>query len=435
MRRNVEPTVKKRADRPLITGSGAASIGIGSTVAAVSGYGVLVLVAHVLSPAENADFLVFWSLLFALIGVLGGLQQEATRAIATAEMLPAARAQSERSSLILPWSLTVAAALTLVVLATSPWWRASVLAGSSPAAVLVLCAGGLVYSGHLTVVGTMSGRRQWSAASVLIGGESLLRLILVGIVALGGVALAGLEAAATASTVLWLLMPLVSPTLRSAIRARADATPARLVRRSLQAMLAALGSSALVVGFPTLLRLSSTTAEWSTAAPLVLAISLTRAPLLIPLNAFQGVAIGYFLDPRRGRAAAMVRVVAGITGVGVVGAALAALVGPPLMGAFFGTAYRMNGWVLGALTLAAVALAVLTMTGAGVLALARHRAYAAGWLVAMAVSLGLVFTPLSLDARAILSLAVGPVVGIAVHVLALRGAARPRDDADRAATA
>ncbi|WP_291752429.1 hypothetical protein [Cellulomonas sp. 73-92] len=417
-------TGKRAGNGPLITGSGAASIGIASGVAAVSGYGVLVIVAHVLSPARNADFLVYWSLLFALIGVYGGLQQEATRAVATAEMLPAVPLAPRRRSPILLWSLVVAAALTVLALAASPWWRSSVLVGSAPLAVLLLCGGGMVYSGHLTVVGIMSGRRQWSATAVLIGAESLLRLVIVGAAALAGVGLGGFEAAATASTALWLLMPLVSPTLRSAIRAPADAPPAQVVRRSLQAMLAALGSSALVVGFPTLLRLSSTTAEWATAAPLVLAISVTRAPLLIPLNAFQGVAIGYFLDPRRGRAAAMVRVIGGIVGVGVIGAVLAALVGPPLMGLFFGPAYRVSGVVLGALTLAAVALAVLTMTGAGVLSLAHHRAYAAGWLVAMAVSLGLVFAPMSLSARAILALAAGPVAGIAVHAFALRGTAR-----------
>ncbi len=424
---------RRHPNAPLITGSGAASIAIASAVAAVSGYGVLVLVAHRLTPADNADFLVYWSLLFALIGVLGGLQQEATRAVATAEMQPASTVRAHHDSRVLPWSLAVAVALTLVVLATSGWWRPSVLAGDSgSAAVLVLCAGGVVYSGHLTIVGTMSGRRQWSAASVLIGGESLLRFVLVGAVVLGRGNLGRLEVAATASTVLWLAVALVSPTLRSAMGARAGAPPARLVSRSLQAMLAALGSAALVVGFPTLLRLSSTPAEWTTAAPLVLAISLTRAPLLIPLNAFQGVAIGYFLDPRRGRSAAMARVVTGIAAVGVVGAGLATLVGPAIMAAFFGPAYRMSGWMLGALTLSAVALAILTMTGAGVLALAQHRAYAAGWLAAMVVSLALVFAPLPLEGRAILSLALGPTVGIAVHVLALRGARTPVDETGEA---
>ena len=401
----------------VIGGRGIASMGAAAALGALSGYLVLVIVARTVTRATNAEFLVFWSLLFTSFGVLGGLQQEATRAVGTAELTRAPKDGAH----VLPWFVGIGAAFAVVVAALSPWWRSALLSNdSSPAAALALCAAALVFSGHLTMVGTLAGQRRWSLSALLIGGESLLRLVVVALVALVGSGLSGLEVAVTVSTAFWLVLLLAARPLRRAATARADVGPRVLASRAGHAMLAALGSAALVVGFPTLLRLSSSADEWLTAAPLVLAISLTRAPLLIPLNAFQGVAISYFLGSGK-RAAALVRVVAVIAAAGVAGAVVAAVIGPPLMEAFFGATYRVDGLLLGALTLAAVALAILTMTGAGTLALARHRYYAAGWLVATAVSVALLFVPLALDARALLSLAVGPLAGIAVHAVGMRG--------------
>ncbi len=235
----------------------------------------------------------------------------------------------------------------------------------------------------------------------------------------------GLEIATAASAVFWLLLVASLRRARTAIATSGADTPRRAVSRAVQAMVAAAGSAVLVVGFPTLLRLSASAGEWATAAPLVLAISLTRAPLLMPLNAYQGVAIAFFLDPRRSRAAALGRIVAVIVGFGVVGAALAWLVGPWLMALFFGAAYRVSGMLLGSLMLDAVALAVVTMTGACVLALGRHRAYAIGWIVAALASAVLVLAPMPLDARAVLALGVSPLLGAAIHLVALRGSTTP----------
>ncbi|HEY3548223.1 MAG TPA: hypothetical protein VGK17_19290 [Propionicimonas sp.] len=409
-------TSPARAGR-VIGGAGIASVGVASLVAAASGYLVLIVVARRLSPAANADFLVYWSLLFGAFAVLGGLQQEATRSVGAAGL--SAETGDRRGARVLPWSLLIGAGFALLAALTAPWWQPALLAGQPPAVVAVLCVAAVAFTGHMTLVGILAGQRRWSTSALLTGGESALRLVVVGVAAFLGASLAGFEVAVAVSTVFWLAVLVVSRPARAALPARSVDAPRRMTSRALQAMLAALGSGALVVGFPSLLRLSSDSAQWASAAPLVLAISLTRAPLLMPLNAYQGVAISYFLDPRRKRAAALVRVVGAIVGVGIVGAALAAVVGPWLMAAFFGPTYRVSGLLLGALTLAAVALAVLTMTGAAVLALGRHRAYAAGWLVATAVSLAVLFTGLPLAQRAVVSLVAGPVVGVALHAWAV----------------
>jgi O-antigen/teichoic acid export membrane protein len=394
---------------------------LASVVAAASGYLVLVVVARRISPAENADFLVYWSLLFTVFAVMGGLQQEATRTVGSAEL----RSSTGPGARVLPWSLLMGVGVALLVAAASPWWLPATLGREAPAVLVPLvCIGTVLFAGHVTIVGALAGLRRWMTSATLIGGEAALRLVLVGLVAVLGYGVLGLEVAVAASTVFWLAMAVLSASLRRGAAASGDVPPRGLVVRDAQAMLAAVGSAVLIVGFPTLLRLSSNSVEWSTAAPLVLAISLTRAPLLIPLGAFQGVAIGFFLDPTRNRAAALLKVVGVVTAVGVAGAALAGLVGPWLMESFFGPAYRVRGETLAALTLAAVSLAVLTVTGAGVLALGRHLVYASGWLIAATVSVGLLLWPAPLTTRALLSLAVGPIVGIAVHVIAVLGGAR-----------
>ena len=90
--------------RPVIGGRGMASVGIASVVAAGSGYLVLVVVARYLEPSVNADFLVYWSLLFGGFGILGGIQQEATRSVGTAAHTGEATPGAAR---VLPWSLLI----------------------------------------------------------------------------------------------------------------------------------------------------------------------------------------------------------------------------------------------------------------------------------------------------------------------------------------
>jgi len=64
-----------------ISGRGAGGVGVAAVVAALASYGVLVVVARTLGVAENSSFLVFWSLLYLLFGMLMGIYTETTRAV------------------------------------------------------------------------------------------------------------------------------------------------------------------------------------------------------------------------------------------------------------------------------------------------------------------------------------------------------------------
>ena len=118
----------------------------------------------------------------------------------------------------------------------------------------------------------------------------------------------------------------------------------------------------------------------------ILAVTLTRAPLLVPLTAMQGNLIAHFVDERTNRLRALIAPAAIVGGIGAVGVLAAGLVGPWLLRVGFGPQYHASSALLAWLTAAAVAIAMLTLTGAATVAAALHRAYSLGWVGATVAS-------------------------------------------------
>jgi O-antigen/teichoic acid export membrane protein len=116
---------------------------------------------------------------------------------------------------------------------------------------------------------------------------------------------------------------------------------------------------------------------------------------------------------------ALVAPAAVVVGVGAAAVLAAGLLGPWLLRAAFGAQYRADGALLAWLTTAAVAIALLTLTGAAAVAAALHRAYSVGWVGATVASVLLLLLPLSLETRTVIALLCGPLVGIVVHLGAL----------------
>jgi len=408
----------------------ATAVSLASVVGGASSYLVLFVAAHTLDRAANAEFLAFWSLLFWVFGVLAGVQNESTRAVSArrqAALTGPADAPDGRGSRVLPAALLVGGALALLLVATSPLWGERVLGDGWVRLVAVVAFAGLAYSGHSAVTGSLAGLGTWSPYAATVAAEPAVRLALVLAVAAVGVSTLGIETASGVAAATWLLLVLLSPRVRAGAAARADVDRSTFLRHVSHTLVAGTASAALVVGFTVLLRVSSPPAEYAMAAPFILGINVTRAPLLIPLTAFQGVAITHFLAHRdRGVVRALWPSLRLVVGGGAAAALLAWLLGPWAMELLFGDGYRVPGGQLALLTAAAAGLATLTLTGAAVLALGRHRAFATGWVLAAATSVLLLLVPLPLEARSILSLGVGPLVGIAAHAVALRGAPSAR---------
>jgi hypothetical protein len=224
--------------------------------------------------------------------------------------------------------------------------------------------------------------------------------------------------------VAWLILLIASPSTRAAASLLTSGGTTTFLRGAAHSIAAAGASAILVMGFPVLLKATSGDMG-ATGGVVILAVTLTRAPLLVPLTAMQGNLIAHFVDQRSERLRALVAPAVFVAALGAVGVVLAGVFGPWLLRVAFGEEYRAGGALLAWLTTAAIVMALLTLTGAAAVAAALHRAYAAGWISATVASMLLLLLPLGLETRTVIALLCGPMVGIAVHLGALaRGSAR-----------
>ncbi|PRC44392.1 hypothetical protein C6A85_000000100480, partial [Mycobacterium sp. ITM-2017-0098] len=224
--------------------------------------------------------------------------------------------------------------------------------------------------------------------------------------------------ATVAGSLAWLAMIVVSPTTRAAARVITPGDTVTFLRGAGHSIAAAGASAVLVMGFPVLLKATSEDLG-AAGGVVILAVTLTRAPLLVPLTAMQGNLIAHFVDQRRHRLKALVAPSALVALLGGTGVVLAGVFGPWLLREAFGAQYEADGALLAWLTAAAVAIALLTLTGAATVAAALHRAYASGWVIATVAAALLLLLPLDLEVRTVVALLCGPLFGITVHLVAL----------------
>lgn len=377
-------------------------------------YLVSIVAAQTLSKEQTTVLLTFLAVLFAIYGVLSGVALEITRSVAAA-----ARDDHAPGPVLWRVAAVVAAGSAVLVLALFPFWRDRVLHGRDEVLIAVLVVAVLGYSVHSIVTGATSGRTWWSQTTLVIAAEATVRLLVTLAVVAVASTVVGLGVASAVGAFAWVFLVARPGRVRDALLLRTDAHAATLARRIGLALVAQGASAVLVVGFPILLAASTGRGEYAAAAPLLLAISLTRAPVLIPLNALQGVAVSHLVRAGAGLARLLVQLLALVVAVAVVAAFLAWLAGPWLLRLLFGAEYDVDGVVLALLTLAAGGTAVLTLTGACAQALAAYGWYVAGWLVALAACVALLQTSGSMEARTCLALGVAPLVGFVVHAIGL----------------
>ena len=416
--------------RTRVTAGHATGIMAASITAAASSLLITVISARTLTVAQNKEFLVFWGFMFGIFGVISGIQTESTRAAlagAKAATEPAGPPGSpgpaepaRRRARILATALLLGLVIAALTLLAAPAWAPRLTPSTGPLTAALIAVGVWGYAGQASLSGVLAGTRHWNLYSALMAAEALLRLLLTLLLAVLVSNLIGLEAAAAAPALVWLLFLLV-PSARALAGSRADVGTARLTSFSLQAMLSSASWAVLVTGFPTLLEITSPGADAAEVAIVILAVSLTRSPIMIPLQAFQGVLITTIADAEPSRRLASVTRILSI--LLVAGAALAvtvALAGPWLIRTVYGPQYDSSPWLLGLLTLAAVSMASLVLTGASTIALNNHRAYTLGWvLAALTAVLLLWLLPLSVSPRAVLALGLAPLRGICVHLRAI----------------
>ena len=401
----------------VISRRGTLAVTISTVIAAASGYLILFISARALGPTLYARFSVFWSLYFFVLGVLLGLQQESTRSASSA-MLDDVTVPRTRQVRLTRATVTIGAALGILIAVSAIVWSTAVFAAEPFLLVAIIAAACPLYAAQTGLIGGLSGTRQWVSVSTIVTTEAVVRLVAVAVAAWAGWGVGGMAVGTALAAVAWIFVALLSPTVRAGLHIVGDSTLREFRARSTHAMVAATASAALVVGFPVLLELATPAPLGDAGGRLVLAITLTRAPLLVPLNAFQGVAINYFVARRAAIVRSLVLPSILVCLVGCAGALAAWLVGEPLLAVLFGPAFVVNPGVLASLTIGATLIGVLTLTGTAVIAGGHHRAYVAGWVTASAVTIAVLLTPGTLTARAIAGLLIGPACGVLVHLVA-----------------
>jgi len=410
---------------PVARGS-VARVGTATALSALCGYAVIYLAARDLAPSGFSIFGVFWGAFGLVAGAANGLLQETTREV-----------RSTRHTDVMPGTdlprihpLRVAAmvgvAAAVVIAGSSPWWSGRVFVEARWLSVGLLSVGLAGFCLHATLLGMLAGTDQWTRYGALMVTDAAIRVTVAAATFVIGWGLEGFLWATVAGAVAWLIMLVASPAARAAARLLTPGSPATFLRGAAHSITAAGASAILVMGFPVLLKLTSNELG-AQGGVVILAVTLTRAPLLVPLTAMQGNLIAHFVDERTGRLRALIAPAEIIGGIGAVGVLAAGVVGPWLLWVGFGAQYHAGSALLAWLTAAAVAIAMLTLTGAATVAAALHRAYSLGWVAATVASALLLLAPLPLETRTVVALLCGPLVGIGVHLVALSRAGRLTD--------
>ncbi|ALP49130.1 hypothetical protein [Corynebacterium glutamicum] len=402
---------------------------LATIIAGISGFVVIIIAAWALgsSGTVTEEFTAYWGLFFAGTGVLTGLTQETTRAVSAAR--GSGEAVASRSSVRpILFSLGAAAVTAVVLGVTAPLWIGRLLSEHQGLGVGMLAVGLGSYAVQATVAGILSGCQLWKQYAALISLDTGVRMILAVVAWLLGYQLLAFLFITVVGAVSWMVIVGLSRSARAALGAVTDVSGPVFMRQALTAMAASGSTAVLITGFSTLVKLTNpdTTGQAVTAAAVIYAVTLTRAPLLVPLQQFQSAIIVRFVQGDRSPWNALAGPLAIVWGVGMVGSGLAWLIGPWLFEVILRQEiFAVPGSLLAALTLGATATATLMVTGCATIAYDRHGLYLAGWVVATVVAVAILMGPWSLAMGAALALIVGPLVGLVVHLVALFGKNAP----------
>ena len=398
-----------------VTAYQSAAIFFSSVIAAAATFAISVIAAYFLSHSEFRQFQsAFWPLVFGIYGITGAIQQETTRAVGSNlidQAFALEKRKNELSYLVIV--LLLGACIAALVLITSPLW-ASAFPYYQHISVCLVALGVMIYAVYAAVSGASAGWNSWYLYSALGGGEALMRLAATLAAVVLSWHLLGFETAVVVASLIWVPCVVFSRTGRRVWHASIDVSSRRYARNIVMLMLSSAGASILMTAFPFFLQFT-TQDQSAQFNALVAAIGVTRSPIMMPLQAFQGVAISAFLKHQEHPMRALARPCFWILGIGSFGALLAYLIGPFLFDIFYPKYSGLApGTMLAVLTFESAIIALLVLAGNLVIALKMHLLYMAGWICAMVMTLLLLQIPMDTAGRTELALGVAPMSGFSV---------------------
>lgn len=387
-----------------------------TVIAGLSGYLVMWLVARTLGAAEYSVFGVFWSGLFLVVGVLFGVQQEMTRA--TADALHR-RLPTVTKSSVFVFAGALAIGVGVVVSVSGVWWAPRALGIENAGLSAQIAWGAAANALVATVSGLLAGAQLWRHLGSVIAVDGLLRVLLVFL---------ALSFTTDPSVLAWaVILPfplsvgvilIVAP--RTVIRlGRSELSYRQLAVNSGHTVLAASATALVINGFPLVLAFFAQPDDAALLGALILAITITRAPILVPLMALQSYLVTRFtgatVTPWR-----LIYRAFSVIGIVVLVLALATyLWGTASFEVLIGSEFALSTSVLVPLVVSSGFIGGLCVTGPALLARGAHRSYAMGWVVASLISIGMLYLPVGLETKAVLALSIGPAAGLCGHMLML----------------
>lgn len=384
-----------------------------TVVSGASGFVTLLIVAPAVGPAGYASFSVYWAALFMVVGVLFGVQQETTRAVADVSVRGA---DSRGGSSVLRFAAMLGAVVFLLVAATSALWAGPLLGAGNAGWAWPLAVGAAAYVGVAALNGVLAGSGHWGGFAAVPLIDGMLRLALVaGALAMGADGTIIAWAVALPFPISLLIVGLARWSVvisRSVVRESYSAFGLNASRT----IVASTSNAVLVTGFPLILALVGSD-DRATLGAVILSLTLARAPILVPLTVLQSMLIARFSASPGTARKLMVSMMLLLAVLAPALAAIAGLWGEGVLVWLFGAEFAVPGPLLAWLVMASGCLGVLTVTGARVLAAGHHTVFAAGWAIACAISIAVVvIAPGDIGVRTVFGLVLGPLVGVAVHL-------------------
>lgn len=360
---------------------GTLTVGLGVLIAGIAAYGFLVITGRQLGPKQYADLSVLWVMGFiAGPGVFMPLEQEVSRAISARKARGIGAAPVLQRAIILGGAM-----LAVLCLAAGAAYRVithRLFDGHSPLffAFLISLAG--LYVGYLAR-GYLSGNRKFAAYSVLVAGESVLRLVPVVAFAYVGLTTLGPYGFAFAIAPL-ISAPLVLSRERHLVGPGPEAPWAELSTALGYLVAASLLSQLLVNLAPIAVKLLSTPAQQAVAGRFLAGLVIARVPVVL----FQAVLAA--LLPKLSRQAAKGQfkefnttvwgLLGAVVALGAVAILTAVIAGRFALTTLFGPQYRLGRSDFAYLSTASIVFIVALTLGQALIALRSYRNLTIGWV-------------------------------------------------------
>lgn len=390
--------------------SGLTLILIATGVAGVTSYVVTWLVPFSIGVAGYALFAIFWSFTYLVVGALFGIQQEVTRGTRGVDPLAQPVASRARS-----FGLIAGASVFTLIVGSAPLWVHAVFPVGGWALVWPLAFGTASFVMVAVLCGSLYGIAEWVPIAVMMIVDAVLRLIAIVVVLAFTADVVALAWAVALPFPLTLV--LVWPFVRRSVvgRIQLDVGYRALTWNVARTILAAASTGVMVSGFPLVLGLTSAAEPAAVVGLYILAITLTRAPLIVIAMSLQSYLIVTFRDSPESFWRTLLRMQSVVAAGGAVLAALGWMAGPPVFSFLFPRETAPEGWLVAVLVVSSALVAAMCVNGPAVLAGSQHLVYSAGWVVGAVATIAALMLPLDFSSRTIIALFAGPLCGLVVY--------------------